>query len=243
MQARYDAERAANVKKAEQAEKKANEDGVPADRAMREENVSRQTEFNLQNALDFLGEARRDVELGEDGQAIQQLHSMRYGSLMPEEAKSGLDIIIQKVREEYTAKAAAYRGEIDIACQQAGEEALKAKEPKDLDQSLQDLVKLAHEPLANRYREDDNGRDQNKLQAAVRFVSNWQDYLVASRRNDDKGITDALRNLADSSSGPLLIPRSAILALQPAKDMSSDPPRPTPRPVERPQGFDRRRRR
>ncbi len=258
LQTHYDVAKAEATKKAEEARKarevKRAEEAKKADetnkgdepkkelasrRELMEEQFDdampfRQEDMVYRNGLNTLEQTRQYLESGNDDSAMQQLASGRSGTDLPEEIRTALDTIRQKLMTERTAREKDYAAEIDAACERAGDAVLKAKEPKDLDGTLKELVKLTRQPDYNRYRGNGEGSSAVRLQAASNFVSRWQDYLLARNRNDDRAVTNTLRNLSDNSNQPLLIPRSVILALQP-REPENDSPRSTPRPVQRPQ--------
>lgn len=180
--------------------------------------------YAMQNVLSELRQARRYFVSGNEETGIQQLSQFQSMSNVPEETKTAIEAVIQQAQKERAARDAAFAKEVDAACQRASEAVLKAKEPKDLDATLQDLAHVTDSQPGSRYNDGGNNRASTRLQAAVTFVNRWQDYLLALNRHNESGVANALRNLADNSNSrePSLVPRSVILALQPQTDPENE---------------------
>ena len=170
--------------------------------------------YNFTNFVQLIRDA---LAHGNDDAALATLTQLQTAALS-EDVRKACDALAAQLSKTRAEKEAAFNTEVDAALKRAGDAVLAAKEPKDLDAPLQELGRLA-DGRANRYSDGNQNRAGTKLQGAVTFLSRWQDYLLATARGDDSGASNLLRNLADSSGGynqTLLIPRSEILARQPA---------------------------
>ncbi len=87
----------------------------------------------------------------------------------------------------------------------------QAQAPADLDATLSTLGNLRKE-LASEFQTSKMRPAQEELNNAQRFVTLWQNYLVAKQAGNAPEAMESLRGLANSE-GAALLPRSSILEL------------------------------
>ncbi len=184
--------------------------------------LDRTEEYTLQRTLDELRQARQYLLNGNEEAGLQMLSQLQTTAGASEEMRTAVDALAKQLQTERTARATAFVSTVDAACKRAADAVLKANDPKDLDATLQDLAQITDRQPGDHYSESGNSRVASKLQAAISFVNRWQDYLLARNRHNDSGVSNALRNLAENGSQPPLIPRSAILALEPQTESDSE---------------------
>ncbi|MEN3370418.1 MAG: hypothetical protein V7609_2561 [Verrucomicrobiota bacterium] len=113
---------------------------------------------------------------------------------------------IDKARDEHDT---AFLAAVDGAIQRLGELALQAKHDQELDPIIKELGKLreSHRTKPTPTAERENA----KLDAAKRFATQWQEYLLELRMGNGRAASTKLTALASSESYPV-VPRSEILA-------------------------------
>jgi hypothetical protein len=112
---------------------------------------------------------------------------------------------IDKARDEHDA---AFLATVDGAIQRLGEVALQAKHDQELDPVIKELGKLRE---SNRNKPTPAvERGNAKLDAAKRFATQWQEYLLELRMGNGRVASNKLAALASSESYPI-VPRSEIL--------------------------------
>ena len=113
---------------------------------------------------------------------------------------------IEKARDEHDT---AFLAAVDGAIQHLGELALQAKHDQELDPIIKELGKLRE---SNRTKPTPAvERGNAKLDAAKRFATQWQEYLLELRMGNGRAASNKLTALASSESYPV-VPRSEILA-------------------------------
>jgi hypothetical protein len=115
----------------------------------------------------------------------------------------------QQLRTEREQRETEFLSQADAAIKSAGAAAVKAKSEKDLDAVLQELGHLRenrNEQMSELLR-----RASAKVEATVQFITRWQDHLAQANADNLKAAREILRNLAESSSYPI-VPRSEILS-------------------------------
>jgi hypothetical protein len=149
--------------------------------------------------------------------AIESGQEQEFGNILNEvtsifHSNAVLDAV-NKLRAaahtEQQEKEKARKAQVDTLLAATAQKLQTAKEPADLDSTLDDLAKIdtrwENYPSAL-------GREQgDRLRAARQFVMRWQDYLSNRGVGKYQDATQNLRNLVDGVAE--LMPRSRILAL------------------------------
>lgn len=113
---------------------------------------------------------------------------------------------IVKARDEHDT---AFLAAVDSVIQQLGELALQAKHDQELDPIIKELGKLRE---SNRTKPTPSVEKGNaKLDAAKRFASQWQEYLLELRMGNGRVASQKLAGVVNSESFSI-VPRSEILA-------------------------------
>jgi hypothetical protein len=128
----------------------------------------------------------------------------------PELARAA-EALLATAKAEREARIAGAQAAFESLLKKAGEACLAAKKPADLDRTLLALAPYSRESGYERRPEDPV--DRRRAAAAYRFVSRWQDYLVARSAPDNSEPADNILREISSEVDPVLMPRSTILAL------------------------------
>ncbi len=134
--------------------------------------------------------------------------------------------LLDQAEKKRAAETVAYIERAEKTLQQTGETVLRAKEPKELDSSIQEIGRLIDStPTHNNPANTGLYRLTNRLKGAVPFLHRWQDYLQAQARQDPEAAGNIMRSIASQTSisdDTPLVPRSEILARVPAEPASRE---------------------
>lgn len=166
-------------------------------------------------ARSYLEGIRQSMSRGDDRNALSTIHQIEDMS-STEEVHRACAALVDKINKDHTAREQAYVTELDVAIKRAGEIALRAKDPKELDGPITDFNRLAESRTSSDNRDS---RTQQKIQGGINFLNHWQEYLAAHVKGDDAAATNALQNLGSGSSGlTMFVPRSEVLARMPGSN-------------------------
>ena len=216
---------AAVAKRTEAA--KSEKAGKTPDEAELLERLGARENYPLQRELQVLQQIRTSLAADRTGDVLRVLQQADGSGVLPEDVRKDLDALVQALSKVQADREETYSKEVDAACKQAGEVLLKANEPKELDETLRLFAQLSAKAPVRDYYNGGESRFGNKIQAAIQFVSHWQDYLLARRQDDSEGQSSALRNLSSENNYAqvALVPRSEILARIPRKEPMANPER------------------
>ncbi len=147
----------------------------------------------------------------------QALNLMQQLASVPlsDDVRKAVTDLTSALNAEVAAREKAANERAEKLIEKAKATLKTAKTPADLDALLQEISALKLQP-GGRYYSESNQNARTRLEGVYRFLTRWQDYLVAITSGNTENARNILRNLADSE--PLLIPRSELLALgQPGK--------------------------
>ena len=182
----------------------------------------------------LLEQARQQLLRGEDDSALNTLAQIRAAAAGDKLVKA-CDTLIEQLRKTRAERESALESEADTLFKRAGDEVLRATQPKDLDATLHELTRLSGSRIRHSSSDDNVGRILNHLQTAISFVNRWQDYLFSLGRGDETAAANILRGLADSTSTYSqfpIVPRSEILARLPtSRSLDSNTTTPRTRPA------------
>lgn len=166
------------------------------------------------NEVQALRQYIRQVQnaLGQENTRQMDQWLDNFGNYQPsDKATAHLEAIKKAVKDSSERKTRETIAELENLLASAAETLARAEQPEDLDKLLQSLGR-------NRFNDSDaydgNNREIrtliSQLSSARQFVTNWQDYLLASNSGDTGKALESLRNL--SSQDSTLLPRSQIIA-------------------------------
>ncbi|MEY2526803.1 MAG: hypothetical protein QOE73_1574 [Verrucomicrobiota bacterium] len=98
---------------------------------------------------------------------------------------------------------------IDDAVKKAGQACLDAKNPQDLDTTLRELSELR--PGDQTFRPERVRAAYSKLDVALNFVAQWQDYLVKKAKGEKKEASAIIQRLIDHNNVYPVVARSELL--------------------------------
>ncbi len=187
----------------------------------------KQEESELRKALENLDSAQKNLAAGQPDAALRALGEVRGNGKVPPEIKGSLDTVITTLEKDRAAVEAELVAKIDAACRRAGDAALRANAPKDVDGNIQELNRLSTQDALSRGPFSDTlHKSQERLRTGIIFLQRWQEYLAARQQHDGNAMNSALHDLARQTYEPPLVPRGEIYARMPKEENNGDPDRP-----------------
>ena len=111
-------------------------------------------------------------------------------------------------------KLVAFSKEFRAAMHDAGEACLKAQHENELTTAIEALQRFKIETLAG-----ERSAEVEEIDDAIRFVLQWQDFLICRERELPERVRSLQLRLANLPIGHLMIPRSKILVVQTAEEI------------------------
>jgi len=149
------------------------------------------------------------IDLSNESQ-VQQL----VASIASVSASEGTQKLVRQLSEslrtEREQKAQALAQSVDESLKAVGPEVMAAKTPKDIDPILERLAAVRSR-IGNSYSESTR-LSQERLESAVRFVMQWQDYLAKLESGDDRGAFEVMQGLSQNYANISIVPRSELLS-------------------------------
>ncbi len=174
--------------------------------------------------LTIFRNARESLETGDENSVIQQIRQLQSAAASGP-VSDACETVIRKLHEERAEKENAANAEASAALRRAGEAIVKAKVPKDLDATLQELARVGEKRGQARVSERGNDLLTRRVESAAKFVARWQDYLVSLNRNDNRQVAETLRSLMSDNNETIQalgLPRSEIVTRIPSISQSED---------------------
>lgn len=193
--------------------------------ALEDTNFYRKHHRGLREALRDLESARQRFAAGQPNTAIDNLHRLQANDVVSPEIRANLAAVTLELEQNPTGLP--YKAEVDAVLKAAGDKVLAATDPKDLDGTIAEV-----QALATRYPGRPTTSDQIMLAArpgwAVNFLRQWQAYLTAKAKGNERQMYDAMQvlsNLTTHPAAPPLVSHAEILARMPPDPMSHFGPR------------------
>ena len=186
---------------------------------------------NPQYLLSRLSGVRFFLKADQEDAAVQQLESLKP-DLTNEAERDACEAVVQKLQGERAEKEASITAMATDVLKRAGEAVMKAKNPKDLDATLQELSREADDPAISRAFASHNEPFTNRLKSAARFVGRLQDCLVFVSHHDNHQAADTLRAMLSDNGDAIQamgVPRSEIINRITAVSEPRDPDTPPAR--------------
>jgi hypothetical protein len=146
-------------------------------------------------------------------EAIQLVHQIQYYDQTPEVVQL-CGPLLETLRQERIAKEDAAAREMDCGVRKAGELLLAAREPKDLDPLMTELILLGQSVRSEDTLNESEPlrRARYEVNAAQQYVRIWQEYLAKRSFGRDSEAVEKLQSLDRRSELYPVVARSELLA-------------------------------
>jgi len=145
-------------------------------------------------------------------QQLENAISQAVQGFQSAEVAESLVKLKSELRVERDAAVQAELASLKDIIQRATEQTRKAKEPADLDDVISELGKFENTGYQERQSEEIQ-RARQQISALENFVTSWQDYLAAIKRDDRKEAQQILSVLSGKHTVNIF-PRSELLSLR-----------------------------
>lgn len=193
---------------------------TPAATSMTPEQLQQRNQYVLSNIVSVSSQLKHQLK-AEDFNGARQTTSQMIQYSVGNDARKLAETIVSSLDKKQIEADSAYLEKADQAVEKTGALCLAAKTEKDLDPLLTELGQLRQRNVD--YNNARIQRAKTKIDAAVQFVTRWQDYLAQQAAGNENSADQIMKNLVEADSNYPILPRSKLLERLPKLQEHEEP--------------------